>query len=336
MPTRLVTTREELSELVPEWHALYARCAETTSFQNPHWLVPWARHFIANGNLRVYAHSEHGRLVAVLPLFVYGEPARAALLGAGISDYLDALVDPTWSSGAGTLSKLLGSAAESVQAIELHDLPDSSPLLLAHSSASNALCIDRSEYLRCPRLALNGDRQAFLNGLPGWLQRNLRQGRNRLNRLGRVEMRVAEPAQVPEFLESLFQLHGKEWQARGQTGVLAENAVQSFHREAAVGLVNDQELELIGLSLDDRLIGVVYSLVRGASHQYLSGIDPDFSRCNLGSLLIFEAIARALAKGFSVYDFLRGEEAYKYAWGAQNHRTFKVEIRSAAREQRVA
>ena len=49
---------------------------------------------------------------------------------------------------------------------------------------------------------------------------------------------------------------------------------------------------------------------------YNAGVDPDARDLSPGVLLVYAYVARALANGTKRMDFLRGDEPYKYQWGA--------------------
>ena len=46
-----------------------------------------------------------------------------------------------------------------------------------------------------------------------------------------------------------------------------------------------------------------------------------------GIVLIYSLIARALAMGARWFDFLRGNESYKYAWGAVDEPVQRLLVR---------
>ena len=47
-----------------------------------------------------------------------------------------------------------------------------------------------------------------------------------------------------------------------------------------------------------------------------AGFDPSQPRLSPGVQIIAHAIEQAIAEGATSFDFLRGGESYKYAWGA--------------------
>src|SRR5689334_9843730 len=90
-----ILSDQEMRDLVPEWTALWRRVRCATPFQSPGWLLAWWKHF-GTGAPRVLTARAGEGLAGVLPLYVLAEPGIRKLLpiGIGLSDYIDALVDP--------------------------------------------------------------------------------------------------------------------------------------------------------------------------------------------------------------------------------------------------
>lgn len=329
MRAQILTRLSELESLEDEWQALYERSAEASPFQSPDWLLPWVRQFASQAALRVVALRNQSRLVGLLPLLDQGQPVCTGLIGAGITDYLDALVDDRASEAPSELWRALDDVAREVDRVELRDVPASSYLLRSDALPANVV---RKPAAVCPRIALPSRYTEYEALLPHWLRRNLRQGEARLSRLGEIRWQRASSEDAPEILEALFDLHSREWSARGSTGVLADAGVRAFHREAAPRLIRASKLALFALRLDERIVGVLHALWGPRAYQYASGMDPELDRCSIGSLLIAHAVCDAIQSGTCEYDFLRGREPYKYAWGGRNHHTFAVTLRRTGRQ----
>src|SRR5262249_25928149 len=136
--------------------------------------------------------------------------------------------------------------------------------------------------------------------------------------------RIADRESAPELMRALIALHGAEWHARGQAGMLAHPAVQRFHLEVAPDLASRGLLRLHALEHEGRPIAVLYGVVdRDRFYSYLHGFDPEFARFSPGAVIVHRAIEQATHEGASEFDFLRGREAYKYAWGAVDRPAFK-------------
>lgn len=67
----------------------------------------------------------------------------------------------------------------------------------------------------------------------------------------------------------------------------------------------------------DELVGVLYGF-RWADRfaYYQTGWDPRWAADSLGTALVDSAIRSSAAEGVRTFDFLRGDEPYKYRFGA--------------------
>jgi CelD/BcsL family acetyltransferase involved in cellulose biosynthesis len=112
--------------------------------------------------------------------------------------------------------------------------------------------------------------------------------------------------------------------------VLADERVQAFHREAAAGLLARGALRCYGLRVDDRLIGVYYGFADGRrAYYYIGGFDPACAALSPGTLVVAHAVEEAVREGARAFDFLRGREPYKYAWGATDRPSRHLVLRGS-------
>jgi CelD/BcsL family acetyltransferase involved in cellulose biosynthesis len=68
----------------------------------------------------------------------------------------------------------------------------------------------------------------------------------------------------------------------------------------------------------------------GRAYFYIGGFNPRFGGVSPGSLVVREAIRCAIGDGAMSFDFLAGQEAYKYRWGAVDRPFFTRWISPAA------
>jgi CelD/BcsL family acetyltransferase involved in cellulose biosynthesis len=322
LATKILEGRAGLAAIEAAWWELFSRTASARPFQSPAWLLPWSACCTRAANIRAIAVLRGSTLAGLLPLQIGGDSDRAlvTLLGRGITDYLDALVDPAETPAvlerfARALPELIPPNAR----LELPDLPHDSALLRLDFARRDQRCT-RTTSAVCPHLVLDRSFPEILAKLPRWLARNLRQGETRLRERG-VRFRLADEGTLARDLEAFFELHGARWGVRGESGVLHDPAVREFHRRAAPRLFERGLLELVIAELEGRAIAAAYVLTRRDAALYLTGFDPSFARCSLGSVIIARSIERAIAGGRSRYDFLRGGEPYKYHFGANDSLT---------------
>jgi CelD/BcsL family acetyltransferase involved in cellulose biosynthesis len=259
-------------------------------------------------------------------LFVYGTAGErvVAPLGVGISDYLDLLVDRALEREAlDAIFTMLAENHRRWSRVDLEALRPVSPVLRAPLPAGYE---DEVEALDvCPVLTVPlGDLRSVVRSRQ---LSHFRKARRDLEKAGAVRIEVANEQTREELLEALLRLHAARWTALGSTGVLADPSVQRFHREVSAGLLARGVLRLYALRVDRRIVGSVYTfLEKDVAYFYLQGFDPEFQWFSPGMQVVGHAIEEAVRRGARSCDFLRGAEAYKYAWGATDQPTFRRRI----------
>lgn len=309
-----------LDALEPEWQALWRRAAGASPFTSPAWLLPWWRAF-APGELRTVALRRGGDLVALAPLWLERGPLGSRLLplGLGLSDLFDVLADPAEDCG-GPLAEAIADALAGCDRCEFEELPEGAAALRLPVPRG---CVDmRAAQSARPVLPVSAP-------LPARKRRKLAMARHRLERRGGVVEPVG-PEAHGRFLSDLVRLHSARWAERGEPGVLADPRVRAFHAEAlprlhAAGLARLHELRIGG-----EVAGVYYGLLHGASaYAYLGGFDPRFAFESPGTALLGHAIDEAGREGAESFDLLRGQEPYKYEWGAADRPNLRRSWRRA-------
>ncbi|MBW3623948.1 MAG: GNAT family N-acetyltransferase [Armatimonadetes bacterium] len=320
-----VTTMEGLERLRPEWAGLWKRSPTATPFQSPEWLIPWWRH-IGEGDLWTLALREKGRLVGLLPLYIYTQEWNGSRdvfpLGIATTDYLDALFLPGYEdAGMAAAFAHLDANRDRWDLCDFSDLRESSPLLSAPAPSGWSDEVEHGE--PCPVLTLPETEEGLSGCVPGHLLHNLRYYTRRAEREGEVTFEAANADTVEDLFDALLRLHRARWITKGEEGVLSSEAVQRTHREALPGLLALGVLRLYAMRIGGRIVAVFYGFTdthhpMRRSYYYLSGFEPELSHLSLGTLVIGHAVREAIRDGAAEFDFLRGHESYKYLWGAQD------------------
>ncbi len=315
---RLLSHEHDIRELASEWQVLWNRCPNATTFQRPQWLIPWIEIFLPSTPFLIEIRCNH-MLVGIFPLLIYtrGSERVLAIMGGGVSDYLDALIDPYCEREV--LAVFLTCIAQEISGwdrLELTDLHRRSTLL----KLQNGTTVHPHDV--CPALCL-GAAEDLRGVVPAHKRANLRNSRNRLTQAGTFRVDLATPANLLPMLESMFRLHASRWQEQGETGVLSDSDVREFHRRAAPALLAQGVLRLYGLFLEDQMIAALYTMFeKDSALLYLHGFNPDYSSYSPGTQVFRAAIEDAIRLGKGSVDFLRGQEPYKYSWGAEDVQTY--------------
>ena len=100
--------------------------------------------------------------------------------------------------------------------------------------------------------------------------------------------------------------------------MLADAAIRRFHRAAAPRLLDAGLLRLHVLRMNERIVAALHVLcAKRRACFYLSSFDPELRTISPGSLIFGHGICQAVSEGAREVDFLRGQERYKYFWGAR-------------------
>jgi CelD/BcsL family acetyltransferase involved in cellulose biosynthesis len=312
---RIIRRDDEFAALEPAWWNLWRRTPTATPFQSPAWLLAWWRHFVP-GALFTLVAEQAGDVVGLAAFYLEDETLGRRLLPVGISvsDYHDVLLDPICTGEAWTtICRAALAAPEPWTRWDFEELmPGAISLTLPWPGG---MAVETAPQNACPVLDLSA---GGLEGcLPKSKRRKMNLARNRIARRGAVVIEKAGPNNVDLFLDHLFRLHGRRWQSRGEAGVLADETIRRFHRDAASALAKAGLLRLFTLALAGKVVAAYYGFHHGdRAYAYLSGLDPEFEFESNGTLIMAHAIAEAVREGAREFHFLRGQEAYKYSWGA--------------------
>ncbi|HUS27232.1 MAG TPA: GNAT family N-acetyltransferase [Kofleriaceae bacterium] len=128
---------------------------------------------------------------------------------------------------------------------------------------------------------------------------------------------AADETQAVAFYDELVELHGRAWQAKGQSGAFADPWFDKFHRRLVAKRFAHGEIQLVRLRTPKETLGCLYNYVsHGRVLVYQTGINPDVDK-NLkpGFFTHLFAVEHNAKAGHATYDFLGGDAQYKKSLG---------------------
>jgi CelD/BcsL family acetyltransferase involved in cellulose biosynthesis len=312
-----IDVHDTLEAVGPEaWDALHAQSRLRSPFLTWTWQREWVAVFGEGRRLELRrAVDGGGRLVALLPL-VEIAPERWLLVGgADVSDYLDLIVlrDREEEAWAG----LLGARAASPASWELHAVPGASPTVTAMPALAAAvgLTVDAPCEARCPVLALPESWDALLASLSGKHRHELTRKLRRFDREapeGRVTWE-STPEGIDNRLDDFLALHRRSGVGKAK---FMDARMERFFRRAIAALAAHGGARLAFLELADEPIAAFVTLEwDGTIGLYNSGFQPERAALSPGLVLLSQVIRDAIERGRHRFDFLRGEERYKFEFG---------------------
>lgn len=298
------------------WNALLTASAQPSVFMTWQWQAAWLRAFGGGRPLQVLAGSDATEsLVALLPLHE-AEPGLWRIVGGvDVSDYLDLIAvagreEEVWDA-------LLQHRAADRSAWHLRGIRAESPtaqrvpgLAPAHGLSA---AVEREE--RCPVLRLPGSWDAYLATLSGKDRHELRRKMRKLE-AELPDVRVASVTGGPAWDDALSRFLRLHRLSRTGKSKFMDEAMERFFRDALGALAGAGWVRLWFLESAGAPVASFICTEYGPSvGLYNSGFDPVYARLAPGIVLLGHVIRDAIERRFPVFDFLRGEEPYKYAFG---------------------
>ena len=329
-------THKDFSEIgQTAWNMLVEQSIADTPFSRYEYLSEWWKTLGGgewkNAELLLVSAVEDDELVGIAPLFIAGYDGRKAVLLLGsieISDYLDLIVReadlPRFLSGL--MDFLASSHAGAWSAMDWYNLPDSSPTLAALKADSERRGWNYHEevYRPTPRIALNGSFEEYLSRVEKKQRHEIRRKMRRADESGRVKFAVVDPkADIEPELESFFHLMVQDpGKANFLHDVMRDQMSQSIRAAHEYGYLWLAFLEVDGVRAAASLNFDYKNKLWG----YNSGVSRDHMEFSPGWVLLGHVIQWCCENGRAEFDFMRGDEEYKYRFGGVNEYVMRARV----------
>lgn len=328
MQLQVIRTQEEFGALADEWNNLVDCSASRVPFLRHEYLIAWWRTLGGgeweSGDLYlVLAREKDGTLVAAAPMFFtvnpQGIPALMLLGSIEISDYLDIISCEEEIPGFVNmlLDHLDGSQVPEWRVLDLYNILESSPTLDAIQDAAGqrGWSYHQERLQHCPYIPLPGDWEDYLASIDKKQRHEIRrkirraEGYEQPVRWYMVEDEAVLDEHIQEFFRLMEQDHDKQAflteEMRAQMGATIWVAFEGGWLQLAFLEVGGDKVAAY-LNFDDGDHIWVYN----------SGLDYSFSSLSPGWVLLGYLLQWAIEHKRTAFDFMRGDEDYKYRFGA--------------------
>jgi CelD/BcsL family acetyltransferase involved in cellulose biosynthesis len=327
--------------LEDDWNMLLSESSVHVPFLRYEYLCTWWQtrgggEWPMDAKLAIITAREEGRLVGVAPLFSTqweGKPALLLLGSVEISDYLDliARAEDLVRFSAALLSFLQSDQAPAWQQIELYNVLENSPTLPALQCAAEEAGLEyRTEPFR-PALTipLPGDWEVYLSSIDKKQRHEIRRKMRRAYS-GELPVRwyIVEDASTVEaeteaFMNLMAQDAEKE---RFLTPLMRQNFRTTIRCAFDAGC-----LQLAFLEVDGQKAAGYFSFdYLDKLWVYNSGMDRAYNDYSPGWVLLGELLKWANENGRKAFDFMRGDEDYKFRFGSKKRDVMRITVAKTA------
>ncbi len=331
MQTTLISGTAVFTELAAEWDALAAQGMTDTPFQTLAYQQTWWQNLQpSDANLHtITVRQPDGQLTAIACLYITAEGIVHFNGCVEETDYLDLICAPENAGAAWTavFDMLCSPQFPHWTLLELCNIPAASPsrTILDQLAQKNGLNSVETISEVCPIIQLPDTFEAYLDSLDSKQRREVNRKLRRAAGAD-VTIHIVGPeddlaSEVAAFLDLLQKstFEKRDWLTDGRRAV--------FHETAQSALANGT-LQLMFAEVDGQKAAALFNFdYQDRIWVYNSGLDPSaFGALSLGVVLTAKAIEHAIENGRSQFDFLRGNETYKYRFGAKDTEIYKITI----------
>jgi CelD/BcsL family acetyltransferase involved in cellulose biosynthesis len=318
----IINSLDEFKSLAGQWNELLARSYANNIFLTWEWQFSWAECFLKDGkHLFVLAVYRNDTIVGIAPFYlrpcrISGLPIKQiGFLGTpeGDCDYLDVIISKGEESAVSkTLYDFLFSEASRLwDCLKFTDIRSNSLFLLHLMNCVEA----QGKYLEitkgsfCPYVSLPSTREQFYKTLSSNRREQFRRHLKLLMESGNVRHLSVSPADSPQLMDEFFTFYEKE------KGVV-NTPLKGLLEHLILNSGNQNRIQLDLLISDKKIIaGFLHLCHENTMYMYLMAVNKtSHPKISIGNVLVGLSIEKAIDRGFCLYDFLKGEEAYKFHW----------------------
>ena len=303
-----------------DWSELVRLDPAGTIFHTPDFLKLYWEEFGEEPDHLLLAFGEDAGTQVAAVAFERIDDTLRFLGGTEVTDYLGpvgrpevvaAFSDRLWA-------ELLDRA--DWRAADLRGLPEDSAWLpaLRDAAVAHGLAVEETEDQNgvAPFLELPVAWDEYLQQLPSKLRHEIRRKAKKLEaEAGPFRIETATSGTLLPLLDRFVELHRM---SEGPKGVFMVPGMEIFFRRLGQALCERGVFRLSFIRVNGELAaGTIGFVFEGTYSLYNSAFDRGWQQLAPGMVLVGEDVREAIEAGCTVFDFLKGDYAYKYRFGAQ-------------------
>ncbi len=300
---------EKLSELKSAWNELFDSMPNAAPFVSYEWFSALAA-CILETDPELLVYCENGAIKGIIPASISGK--TITMIGdERVTDLIDMICVPNYE--ATITAGLAEYIKEGGFSIDLFPFEQDSCLVTGLNKHLPRLSIVKQD--QCPLLDLPETWEDYLANLDGKSRHELKR---KLKRVNGAVIEDVKPTEVERFLEFMAMSHGKK-------RAFLTSEIVRFFKSLVDGFHSRGWLRMRAAVFNGQTIGMLLGFrFRQRAYLYNIGFNPAFRMLSPGIITIGLDINSAIDDGFKYYDFLRGEEDYKYRLGAKRRYTVRL------------
>ncbi len=289
------------------------------------WLQVWWQVFGGDQEPFIRVVRDGDRVIGIAPLRLDND--AAAFIGdTDVCDYQDFIIEP--GSENAFFETLLDDLRENgVKSMDLKHVRHDSTVYtkLKDIAEKRNLEVNCFQQDISVEMDLPDNWEAYLGMLNSRQRHEVRRKLRRLSEAGNIEYIWSEnAADVPGFIDNFFKMFTE---SRDDKAEFLTAKMESFFRLLIEVMAVACVLKLGVLRLDGRdMASIICFDYNDNIYLYNSGYDPEFNYLSVGLLSKVLCIKENIESGKKIFDFLKGDEPYKFHLGGQEIPLYRCQV----------
>ncbi|MCB9451834.1 MAG: GNAT family N-acetyltransferase [Anaerolineaceae bacterium] len=322
------------SELQSEWNSLLYRSTHNRIFSTWEWQSTWWEAYHPGDLWAIAIHDENDQLIGIAPWFIEHNQEQGLIVHSigcvDVSDYLDLIIDRDHVEQVlAALTDHLQAHRDMFDSLDLCNIAEDSETItrLPRLLKQAGFTATYTQQEVCPIINLPGDWEEYVANLGKKYRHELRRKLRRAEgATEKLDWYIVGPEHnLDEELERFLELMAASHQEKA--GFLEDEQNVMFFKKISPILFKRGWLQLSFLTVDGTAAAAYLNFdYDNQILVYNSGLLPGaFGHLSPGIVLLGHNIRYAIENRREIFDFLRGNETYKYQMGGQDTRLFKLE-----------
>lgn len=300
-----------------QWGELLEKVSDHTIFQTYDYVRTWWQIFGKNRELKllVVKKLENGKVAAIIPFYMrkhYGFKILQ-LIGDNFADYVHflSLIDADQLSEALAMylidnrdwdcSFLNGVVCGSMTDRVLKILTDKGFVKYQY------------KLVKAPKLRMSSGWEKFYENLGKKTRKDTEYNLRRLAKIGELSMTSISGNKIKPNLDTFFKMHKKRWQEADSNSIFNNADNRKFFEEIAEKFDKQGRLAFSNLMIDQEVLAMHFGFKYNKQfYYYIPAYNIAYSQFSVGRILTLELIKQCYRENYESFDFMAGDEKYKY------------------------
>jgi HAD superfamily hydrolase (TIGR01450 family) len=320
-----VKGEDELKDHLPSWQELYQLLSLPISY-SPKWLLAWLQSYNDNTiEIDVTFVYQGKKLFAVIPLMIRIENKKRTLkfLSDSCSDYLGI---PCRQEINNHLKEIICQRLNELNFTHynftnIHE-NDNSLSFIIYSLSNYGIKPEVEQIEKSISIHIDSNYSHKLDIILS--QRQFTRKLKDINELGEIQFKVINsPSKI--FLKEIFRVHIEKWEANNVFPQFSDDRRKFFVKKIAETFSEQDVFTVFALYAGENLIAYRMGCISNSTYfDWNTSFDNDKEKYAPGAVLLIKIIKHFLSNNIQQYNFMNGNEKYKYQWATNISGVLKI------------